>query len=159
MNKLSRLIFAAALLTGTASFATETISDEALSSALVTMAPKLVNNFITFKVGDTLNFNLKLSIGLSGTMSMTVTAQDTTTVTITQIADLTVQKQTIVEVIDKTNGKIISVTVNGQPQTPPDSASEKVIKQEPAHITVPAGTYDCIHVVVRPNTSPYQCEL
>jgi hypothetical protein len=150
MNKLSRLIFCAALLTGSVSFAVTTITAENLTSAVTSMAPTLIRNTIGFKVGDTANYDLSVS-SLKGTMVMKVTATDATTVTIEQLVDLKFQKQDIVEVIDKTNGKVISITVNGQPQSVPDSSGTKVVKQTQANITVPAfkDGIDCIDVVLQ----------
>jgi hypothetical protein len=147
MKKFYSLICCSVLALGSLGFASSTLSEKVVSG-VATIPSTMVKNGVTFKVGDTLAFNLTLSMGLSGTMKMAVTAQDATTVTITQDVDLTIQKENVVEVMDKSTGKIIKLTVNGQDQTPPDNSGEKVISQKAAHIKVPKGEFDCIDVVV-----------
>ena len=79
---------------------------------------------------------------------MSVTAVTTTTVTIADAINIAGQSENAVEVIDLQTGKVISVTVNGQAQTVPDQ-TVKVISQVEESVTVPAGTFDSIHLVVQ----------
>jgi hypothetical protein len=106
-----------------------------------------VKPFLKFVVGDTANYNMNVTYSgqnISGTMVMSVTAVDSTGVTIDQNANIAGQTQDIVEVIDPNTGAIISVTVNGQKQTPPDPNDIQVTGQSNDTITVPAGSFPCV---------------
>lgn len=151
MVKISKVAFAAMLSVGSLGFAFSSVPQMAVSNVSASSISHMIRNGVVFKVGDTLNANLKIvEANINGTVKIAITALDATTVTIQEDADLQIQKQVIVMVINKTNGKVISVTVNGQPQQVPTS-NPKIVKQETATVTVPAGTYACLHLVLDDN--------
>jgi hypothetical protein len=141
---LSLLIFAFAV----PSYAKVEMS--AINNMAVRELQTLVSTGLNWKVGDTLNFNLAIQeLSLTGTVVVQVTKVDSSGDTMTEDVDLgQYGKENIVAVIDPNTGKIISLTVNGQPQTPPTS-NPQIISQSTTKITVPAGTFDCIDAVIQ----------
>lgn len=108
---------------------------------------------VNWKVGDTADFSLTLSsLPVNGTETETVTKDEGTTLWFEEVMDLQIEKETADIQIDKNTGKILQMTVNGQAQTIPDGAI-KVIKQEYTSITVPAGTFKCVHIVAQETTN------
>lgn len=63
------------------------------------------------------------------------------------------QTQTAVTVINPNTGDIISITVNGQKQTPPDPSDDEITSETPTSVTVPAGTFNCEDVKIHTKSS------
>jgi hypothetical protein len=106
-------------------------------------------DLINWKVGDTATYNVTLAgLPFGGSMVKSVTKDDGATLELTEDVDLTIQKQNVVAVINKADGKIVKMTVNGQDQAVPDDKVE-VISQDVTEIDVPAGHFKCIHIVAK----------
>jgi hypothetical protein len=105
-----------------------------------------------FNVGDTDNYSLTVS-SMTGTMTMSVTAVTPTALTIDQNMSIDGQTQDAVEVVDPTTGNIISITVNGQKQTPPAPGDDTITSETSATVTVPAGTFNCEDVKIHTTSS------
>lgn len=108
---------------------------------------------LNWKVGDTLNFSLGAQGGLpiQGTVVMEVTNETTEGIVLLQTIDLGMfGKQTAESTINPDTGEIVRYKVNGREQKPPESGGGKmqIKKQEETNITVPAGTFDCIYILV-----------
>jgi hypothetical protein len=133
-------VFGIALLCGvSASAMTSTQVQKAARQAALASGHKLarlvVNPNVTFTVGDTASYSLSIA-SFSGTMVMTVTGNDSNGVTIDQKIDLSqIGQEDIVEVIDPATGQIKSITVNGQPQTPPNPDDIQIISDTKTTIT------------------------
>lgn len=104
---------------------------------------------INWKVGDTASFNvLAGSFGNIGTMVKSVTKDEGTAIWLLQDMNLMVQKQKAEALINKADGKLLKLIVNGQEQQIPNDPIE-VISQDYADVTVPAGTFKAIHVIAK----------
>lgn len=145
MKNIRGFVLAVGLLVGASVFALPHNVEVAARQSLQNWAIESLN----WKVGDKLNFDMKMSpLPINGTMTMEVTKDEAEGFTLIQNVDMgQMGKQNVEALVDRDTGKIKKLIVNGQPQTPPDQGKIKVIKQEEAHITVPAGEYDCIHLV------------
>lgn len=140
----AKLLLATAVLIGFGANATE--------NQLATLMVKATHPFIQqaivspmarFNVGDTDNYDVSIA-SMPGTMVMKVTAVDATGVTIDQNMNLgALGNQDVVEVINPQTGAVISVTANGQKQTPPDPNDIQVTSVTLTTITVKAGTFKC----------------
>ena len=136
----SLLLAACMVAAGAASAHTTTLAEAvALSSAKIIKQNLLVDGF---NVGDTNNYNLSVS-GMTGSMIMKVTGSTPQELTIQQDISIMGQQQTAIEVINPNTGEIISLTVNGQKQTPPAPGDTEIVSHASATITVPAGTFNC----------------
>ncbi len=115
---------------------------------------------LNWKVGDTLDFNIKMSpLPLKGKMKIFVQMESVEGFILIQDVSLPVLgNQHIEALIDKDTGKTLRLVINGEPQTVPDQNDIKIIKMEEAKITVPAGTFDAIHVVTQ-DSSKKQGEM
>ncbi|MGK5084904.1 hypothetical protein WDW37_16575 [Bdellovibrionota bacterium FG-1] len=127
--------------------------DDVLFSALTTQVVTL--DLINWKVGDSQQFDVKAgSFGKLGTMVKSVTQDDGATIWITQNMDLMIQKQKVEMQMNKADGKILKMIVNGKEQQIPDDKVE-IISQDYADVTVPAGTFKAIHIVAKTAQAPH----
>ena len=138
----SSLVIACMLVSAAAS-AKSTNYAEGVALATQKIVTHSVTPLVGFKVGDTCNYNLSLA-SMPGTMVMTITAVSPTGLTIDQKVDLgALGQEDVVTVIDPKTGDVISITANGQKQTPPAPGDTKVTSETPTKITVAAGTFNC----------------
>ena len=106
-------------------------------------------NVINWQVGERSEYKMKASIGSLGDMKKWVDREEGNAVWL--ITEMTGQLNEKAEAkIDRATGQILEYIVNGQRQNPPNNTGE-IISQEEATITVPAGTFRTIHVVVKTN--------
>jgi hypothetical protein len=106
-----------------------------------------IANVINWKVGEYQDMNLNLQGMALGTMHKEATSEEGNAVWMTQ--QLTGMMSQKVEVlIDRATGKILKMKQNGQDTTPPDDKLE-IINQETATVTVPAGTFETIHITAK----------
>jgi hypothetical protein len=111
------------------------------------MSKVSVQDLINWKVGDTASYNISVSsFGNLGTSVKSVTSDTGTALWIDQTMALSGQNQTVDILMNKADGKILEVKQNGQDvQIPDDKVT--VISQDYTSITVPAGTFKCLHIV------------
>lgn len=106
-------------------------------------------NLINWKVGETANFDVSVGpFGKLGTMVKTVTREEGNAVWISQNADLAIQKDSSEILLDRATGKVLKYIHNGKEEQMPDDEIE-VISQDTTEVTVPAGTFPCMHVVAK----------
>ena len=111
------------------------------------LAAPTPNNLINWKVGDTTKYNVAVSF-IKGTNVKSVTSDEGTSIWVRQNMDLMVQKQVVDIQMNKADGKILKMLVNGKEQAVPNDKVE-VISQDYAKVTVPAGTFDSIHIIAK----------
>lgn len=103
-----------------------------------------VSRAIDWKPGDTASYNLDMGF-IQGTMVTAVRSNDGNEIWLTQDMDLGFAgKQQTETLMDANTGEIKKILMNGQEQQIPEQNLE-VIEIVDATITVPAGTFDCMH--------------
>lgn len=124
-------------------FITEGVQLELMLSSIAPL------DLINWKVGDQAQYDVKAgSFGKLGTMTKAVTKDEGTAIWVTQNMDLLIQKQKVEVLMNKADGKILKMIVNGKEQTVPNDEIE-IISQDYTDVTVPAGTFKAIHVVAK----------
>jgi hypothetical protein len=99
---------------------------------------------IDWKPGDSANYNVDMGI-VQGTMVMTVDSNDGNEIWLSQNMDLGFAgKQQVQTLMDANTGAVKQVLVNGQEQEIPKQDLE-VVEIVDDTITVPAGTFKCLH--------------
>ena len=98
---------------------------------------------LDWKAGDEADYNVDMGF-IKGTMVMKCREVTADGLWIDQNVDLQIQKQQISMLLDPNTGAIKKMLVNGQEQTPPKQNIE-VVEVKADHITVPAGSFDCVH--------------
>lgn len=103
---------------------------------------------LNWKVGDETNYSLDMGF-IKGSMQMRCREIAADGIWLDQKADLGFAgKQDVQVLLDPNTGEIKKMIVNGQEQQPPKNTME-VVEMKEDRITVPAGTYDAIHVLLR----------
>ncbi|MDG0814881.1 DUF3108 domain-containing protein [Bdellovibrio svalbardensis] len=114
---------------------------------------------LDWKVGDTSNYDLNIGGFIKGSMVMSVDSIGADGIWMNQDADLGFAgKQKIQTLIDANTGEIKKVIANGQEQQVPKQDLE-IIDTKEEKITVPAGTFDSIHVTARDKASSDKGEI
>lgn len=99
---------------------------------------------IDWKPGDTANYNVDMGF-IKGKMVTSVTSNDGNEIWLLQDMDLGFAgKQKVETLIDANTGEVKKVIANGQEQEVPKQDLE-VVEIVDDTITVPAGTFKCIH--------------
>ena len=141
--------FAVMAISGLASAQEDTLqilNRPEVQSAILQVSPL---DLINWKVGDTMQYSLTIAAyGINGSMVKTVTKDEGTSIWVNQDMDLTVQKQNVQTQINKADGKILKMIVNGQDQAVPDDKIE-IVSQDYTSITVAAGTFKAMHIVAK----------
>jgi hypothetical protein len=150
MKKLIAVSVFAVLSFGGAASAQENVlqilNDAQVQNALLEVTPF---DLINWKVGDTMQYSVSIaSFGINGTMVKAVTKDEGTSIWVNQDLDLQIQKQNIQTQINKADGKILKMIVNGQEQAVPDDKIE-IISQDYTDITVKAGSFKAMHIVAK----------
>jgi hypothetical protein len=161
-----RSILAALVLTTgfAASAATfEEFVTELSQNLAIQQAPTLaMAGGFKFKAGDTAAYNMLGGLSfIPLTMTMTVKSAKVDEVVFTQEMGISLggapgaapggqnpMSQSCDTTINPLNGQIKSIVCNGQSQPPPAMDPEVLVSKED-HVTVPAGSFDCIYMKVR----------
>ncbi|MGZ3773733.1 MAG: hypothetical protein ACXVCY_06835 [Pseudobdellovibrionaceae bacterium] len=99
---------------------------------------------IDWKVGDAADYSIDMGF-IKGTMTASVRSIGAEGIWMDQNMDLGFAgKQKVETLIDQNTGAIKKMLVNGQEQQIPENNME-VVEVKEDRITVPAGTFDCIH--------------
>ena len=104
---------------------------------------------LQWKVGDTMNYDISIAaFGKLGSMIKTVTKDEGTSLWMKETMNLA-GRQDVAEIqLNKEDGKILKLIHNGQDQAIPDEQIE-IISEDYTQITVPAGTFDVLHIVAK----------
>ncbi len=108
-----------------------------------------------WKVGDRANYNMTIvQFGMKGTMAKYVAKDEGASLWVNSDVSIMGQAQKAQMQISKADGKVLKLIVNGKEQTPPSNDGMEIISQEASKITVPAGTFDCVHIVAKSSDAP-----
>jgi len=105
-------------------------------------------NLIDWKVGDTMNYEIKLGGMALGTNTKSVTKDEGTAIWMRQEMKLMSQNEVVEALINKADGKLLKLIRNGQEQSIPDNDLE-IISQDATEIKVKAGSFKAIHIVAK----------
>ncbi len=154
MKTLFALLAASALcLSASAAQAEEQKFDIGQLARQIAVTNVSTMNLINWKVGETANYNVTAMFGfVKGTLAKSVASEEGNAVWIKQDMNLMNQKQLVEMLMDRADGKILKMKQNGQDAQIPDEKPE-VISQDYAEITVPAGTFKCVHVIAKSKSS------
>lgn len=138
-------------------FAVHAQAAPSIPDALIHVQTQIVQDAHTaaldWKVGDSASYNLNIGGFIKGTMVMSVSSIGADGIWMEQDADLGFAgKQQIQTLIDPNTGAIKKVIANGQEQQVPKQDLE-IIDTKEEKITVPAGTFDSIHVTAHDKAS------
>lgn len=140
---LRTMIGLLSIIVSTTAFAAPTLS-EALFEIQFGSAKQNASRAIDWKAGDKASYNVDMGF-LKGTMVTEVASNDGNEIWIHQDVDLGFAgKQQMQTLMDANTGAIKKVLVNGQEQDVPTPDLE-VIEIVDDTITVPAGTFKCLH--------------
>ena len=104
-------------------------------------------NLINWKVGEFTDYDMKAMIGSIGTMHKVVASEQGNAIWVkSEITGM--MSQTMEMLIDRADGKVLEARQNGQKIEVPDDKPE-IIDQEATTVTVPAGTFDVIHITFK----------
>ena len=107
---------------------------------------------LDWAVGDTNNYTVDMGF-IKGTMSMSVRSVGADGIWMDQNMDLGFAgKQKVETLLDPNTGEVKKMIVNGKEQAPPKQDVE-VIEFKEDKITVPAGTFECIHARLKDKES------
>lgn len=145
---MKSLIMAAALLVGlTAQAEVQPIVDVNFIQKTA-QSEIIANGMINWTVGDKADYNLSMGF-IKGTMTMKVHEEITEGFWLHQDVALMGQQQKVEILIDKNDGSILQLIVNGQKQEPPKAGNQEVVEMKESSVTVPKGTFDCIYVRIK----------
>ncbi len=103
---------------------------------------------LNWKVGDRASYNLDMGGFIKGKSENSVREETATGFWMVQDVDLMIQKQKIEALVNKTNGQIEKLLVNGQEQSLPKKDTE-IVEMKESSITVAAGSFECIYAKIR----------
>lgn len=116
------------------------------------MLSRAISRGLDWKVGDTNNYKLDMGF-LKGTMVMTVASVGAEGIWMNQNMDLGgAGKQKVETLINPSTGEVIKTIVNGKEQEMPKQEIE-IIEMVDDNITVPAGTFQCVHARINDKTN------
>lgn len=145
MKALSAIVVAVlAVSTQLASAGVPSIDMQKLSIAMASVHPM---NIINWKVGESASYDINTGF-FPGTMTKSVTKEEGNAVWVHQDMDLLIQKDSSDMLMDRADAHIIKYIHNGKEETMPDDKPE-IISQDTQDVTVPAGTFQSIHVVAK----------
>jgi hypothetical protein len=108
-----------------------------------------IANVINWKIGDSQDLNISLQSFPMGTMHKEAVSEEGNAIWLKQSMSGGMIGNQVVEVLlDRATGKVLKMKQNGQDKPVPDEKIE-IIDQETATVTVPAGTFETIHIRAR----------
>ncbi|NJM10256.1 MAG: hypothetical protein HC883_05190 [Bdellovibrionaceae bacterium] len=131
------------------------VQDDSVSARVDTLSLALAQYVVAavpvpkkFTVGDQAKYDTSLA-GLPGSMTLTTKQIVPDGVWIEQINDTLFKKQVVLQLMDPVTGQLKRMIIDGKEQTPPDPANIEMVHDNPARITVPAGTFETRDILVR----------
>jgi len=148
----------ALLISGTA-FASSSVVHKVMTDWTAHMVQNAVVSNISFKVGDTAAYSLKIGSLLSGTMTMTVSSLTSTVLTIEQDTNIAGQAEKCQETINPNTGALIKLICNGQDETNQAGGNLQVEQENNQTITVAAGTFATLYIKAKDTSNNSEIEL
>ncbi len=108
---------------------------------------------LDWKVGDSTDYKVTVSMGITGTMHKEVTKDEGNSLWFSQQLNLVIGKDNSEVQIEKATGKILKIIRNGQEEKIPDSELE-IIETKNDVVTVPAGKFKVLYVHARTKDVP-----
>jgi|GEM_PF-6264168 len=134
--------------------ANEQVDALVTSIALAQVSP--ITNVINWQIGDYADMNISLQGMPLGTIHKEAMSNEGNAVWLKQAMSGGMIGNQVVEVlIDRATGKTLKMKQNGQEKPVPDEKLE-IIDQETATITVPAGTFETIHIRAKTSQGPVE---
>lgn len=147
MKKLILSVFAGLLALAGSAQANDLATQIALSQV---RDQGLVANLINWRIGDFQDLKMSLSGMPLGNMHKEAMSEEGNALWLKQsMSGGMIGNQVIEILLDRATGKILKMKQNGQEQAPPADEKIEIIDQETATITVPAGTFETIHIRAR----------
>jgi len=142
------LIAALGLAFSVNAVAAPTITDVLVQAQMPAIMDQAQTQGLDWKVGDTASYTVDMGF-IKGSMVMSVASIGADGIWMNQDMDLGFAgKQQAQTLIDPNTGEIKKMLVNGKEQAVPKQDIE-VIDMKEDKVTVPAGTFDCIHARLR----------
>ncbi len=114
------------------------------------------SNVINWAIGDYQDSNISLQGMPLGTMHKEAMSEEGNALWLKQALSGGMIGNQVVEVLlDRATGKVLKMKQNGEEKPVPDDKIE-IIDQETATITVPAGTFETIHIRARSQQGPIE---
>lgn len=152
MKKLTLSLLAAALAfagTARANEAQDFARELTLAHLEAAAAADLtINNLINWKVGEFQEYAISAMIGNIGTMTKKVASEENNAIWVVSEVNAMGQGQKVEVLMDRATGKVLKYRENGQEKQMPEDPIE-IIDQETTTITVPAGTFEVIHITAK----------
>lgn len=148
MKKITLLLSLVAILPSASFASTDFALIQQVEQIVLNQAMLGVNplNMIDWKVGDTNQYTISIGpMANFGSMVQTVEKEEGNGVWLKQDMDLKVQKQVVEILLDRADGSVKKVLINGKEQSIPDQNLE-IIETNTTTITVPAGTFQVMYV-------------
>ena len=149
MKKLAlMLVTALAVFSTNAKANTEALNQLMLNDLQVAIATELhINNVINWKVGEYQEYSMDAVFGNIGTMKKLAASEQGNAIWIK--SDVSgMAKQSAEALIDRATGQIIEYRQDGKKTEVPNDKLE-IISQDTTSVTVPAGTFEAIHIVAK----------
>jgi len=145
---LSILIALFAVTSFQAQASNEVLNKIMLTSLKLSIANEMhINNLVNWKIGENQEYDMSAVFGNIGKMVKIVDREQGNAIWVK--TDITgMMSQNAEALIDRATGKILEYRQNGQKQELPDDKLE-IISQDATSITVPAGTFEVIHIVAK----------
>lgn len=146
---MKKTFLALALAAGIASVAhadSQFALDFMTQNAIVTAEHAMqTNNLINWKVGEFTEFNMDSPMGNLGKLKKFVASEQGNNIWLQQDMSGMIGNHKVEALMDRATGQILELRQDGQKQEIPNDKLE-IISQDQARITVPAGTFDTIHI-------------
>lgn len=114
---------------------------------------------INWTIGDSVDYKMSGGI-MSGTMHMFVREMTAQGYWLQQDLKLGFMGEHKIEtLIDKENGKVIEVLVDGQKQNLPDTGEQEIVDSRRENVTVPKGTFESMWLKIRNKKDNTDSEL
>ncbi|MGE3261806.1 MAG: hypothetical protein AB7K68_08520 [Bacteriovoracia bacterium] len=149
MKKLTLAMLAGLLATFGVAQANSDVDALVRQIALSQLTGPSALNVINWKVGEYSDMNIE-GFGMPlGTIHKVVASEEGNFIWLNQQMDGSLIGKHLVEAkMDRATAKIVELKQDGKPQQIPDSKLE-IIDQETASITVPAGTFETVHITAK----------
>jgi len=115
-----------------------------------------IANVINWKIGDYQDLNISMQGMKLGVMHKEAMSEEGNALWLKQTLSGGMIGNQVVEILlDRATGKILKMKQNGQEKPVPEEKIE-IIDQETATITVPAGTFETIHIRAKSSQGPLE---
>lgn len=110
---------------------------------------------LNWKVGDKASYKVAyVGLGYEGTLQEYVASDEGTALWVNEDMEMMGQSQKSQMLMNKGDGRLLKLLVNGQEQQLPTAGDTQVVSQEMGEITVAAGKFQCVHVVAKSSAYP-----